>query len=344
MLLPMKHVSFLRMLSPGVLAVRRWLTAVGEGLSKQNMATANVPRRILLVSLSNIGDAVLTTPCLQALHQHYPDAVIDIVGDPRSQVMFSACPYLGRIFVLDKKTGWRGRMGLVMRLRQQHYDLAVDLRSDWMLYFIRARRKLAKLSSREGHQLHSAEKHTAALTPLGVDTTPETRLWLAARHRQYSQRTLGDWAEWRILALGLGANFEGKIWPVEHFSTLVKLLADSFDGVLLLGNQQDMERATRFCRDCVLPVINACGACDLLETAALLEHAGLFVGNDSGLGHIASAMGTPTMTLFGPGFPTRYRPWGPSAGWLQSQDGRMVSLTPAEVARYIRQKWPWVKP
>lgn len=301
-------------------------------------------QRILLVSLSNIGDAVLTTPCLQALHQRYPAAVMDIVVDPRSQAIFSACPYLGRLFVLDKKGGWRGRVALMMLIRRQQYDLALDLRSDWMLYFIRARRKLGKLSIRAGCDLHSAEKHVAALKPLDIQMTPETRIWINPRDRRFAQVLLGGWSERRILALGLGANFEGKIWPVAHFITLVNMLADSFDGVLLLGNQQDASRAEAFSEGCRLPVIHACGQCDLLETAALLEHAGLFVGNDSGLGHMASAMGTPTMTLFGPGFPARYRPWGPSAGWLQSQDGTMQSLTPAEVAAYIRQKWAWVRP
>jgi heptosyltransferase III len=318
---------------------RFWTQAPGEHLADQFTV-----QRILLVSLSNIGDAVLTTPCLQALHHQYPDAVIDIVGDPRSQAIFRACPYLGRLFVLDKKAGWRGRLALMLLLRRQRYDLAIDLRSDWMLYFIRARRKLDKLSSRAGRDLHSAEKHAAALNPLGIQVTLETRIWISPRDRRFAEGMLAGWTERRILALGLGANFEGKIWPVAHFIALVNMLADSFDGVLLLGNQQDASRAEAFSEGCRLPVIHACGLCNLLETAALLEHAGLFVGNDSGLGHMASAMGTPTMTLFGPGFPARYRPWGPSAGWLQSQDGTMQSLTTAEVAAYIRQKWAWVRP
>lgn len=343
MLLSMKHLPYLLLSSVALLFVRHWLPILQARLPAKAAAPDTV-QHILFVTLSNIGDAVLTTPCLEALHRCCPAAVIDMVVDPRSQAIFGACPYLGQRIVLDKKTGWRGRLALIRRLRQQRYDLAVDLRSDWLLYFMRARHKLAKFSSRAGRGLHSAEKHAAALRPLGITTTPETRLWLAPAHRQYAEHKLASWAEWRILALGPGANFAGKIWPVEYYVALVKQLADSFDGVLLLGSQQDAERAALFTRDCPLPVINACGECDLLEAAALLEHAGLFVGNDSGLGHIASAVGIPTMTVFGPGFPARYRPWGPSAGWLQSRDGSMQSLTPDDVAHYIRHKWPWVRP
>lgn len=344
MLLSMKHALHILLIRRMKCFFRLWLPRFQAPLLKETEADQVTVQRILLVSLSNIGDAVLTTPCLQALHRHYPAAVIDIVGDPRSQAIFSACPYLGRLFVLDKKAGWRGRLALIMLLRRQQYDLAIDLRSDWILSFIRASRKLGKLSSRAGHDLHSAEKHAAALKPLGIHDTPETRIWIHARDRLFAQNMLDGWAERRILALGLGANFEGKIWPVEHFIVLVNMLAGSFDAVLLLGNQQDARRADVFSQGCALPVIHACGQCNLLETAALLEHAGLFVGNDSGLGHMASAMGTPTMTLFGPGFPARYRPWGTAAGWLQSQDGTMQALEPAAVADYIRQTWPWVRP
>jgi ADP-heptose:LPS heptosyltransferase len=343
-LLVMKNMSHIFPIRQMKWWLRHWLCRFRSPSPEANITGQLTAERILLVSLSNIGDAVLTTPCLQALHHQYPAAVIDIVGDPRSQAIFGACPYLGRMLVLDKKSGWRGRWAFIMRLRRQHYDLAVDLRSDWMLYFIRARHKLSKLSSRVGRGLHSARKHAAALKPLGITVTPETRIWIHARDRQFAQDMLIGWTERRILALGLGANFEGKVWPVEHFIALVNMLADSFDAILLLGNQQDATRAGVFSQGCTLPVIHACGKCDLLETAALLEHAGLFVGNDSGLGHMASAMGTPTMTLFGPGSPARYRPWGAAAGWLQSQDGTMPSLQPAEVADYIRQKWSWVRP
>ena len=344
MLLIMKNTLIMRPVRHIKSLFRQWRPPFRPQAPGERLADQVTVQRILLVSLSNIGDAVLTTPCLQALHRQYPAAVIDIVGDPRSQAIFTACPYLGRLFVLDKKAGWRGRLALIMLLRRQRYDLAIDLRSDWMLHFIRARRKLGKLSSRAGHGLHSAEKHAAALKPLGIHDTPETRIWIPGQDRLFAQNMLDGWAERRILALGLGANFDGKIWPVEHFIALVNMLAGSFDGVLLLGNQQDARRADMFSQGCALPVIDACGKCDLLETAALLEHAGLFVGNDSGLGHMASAMGTPTMTLFGPGFPARYRPWGTAAGWLQSRDGTMQGLEPAAVADYIRQTWPWVRP
>ena len=86
--------------------------------------------QILLVSLSNVGDAVMTTPVLEALHQRYPAAVIDIVGDRRSSGLFEFCPYRCRIFHKDKRGGVRGLLRLIQGLRRTRYELVVDLRTD----------------------------------------------------------------------------------------------------------------------------------------------------------------------------------------------------------------------
>ena len=80
------------------------------------------------------------------------------------------------------------------------------------------------------------------------------------------------------------------------------------------------------------------GRIDLLTTAAVLTHAAYFVGNDSGVGHIAAAMGRPTMTVFGPGQPERYRPWGALARWIVAADGEIGSVSAGEVAAAVRDQ------
>ncbi len=85
-------------------------------------------RHILLITLSNIGDALMTTPVLEALHRQYPQAVIDIVTDARASDLFEHCPYRGEIIL--KQKGWRGTIALLKQLRVTRYDLIVDLRTD----------------------------------------------------------------------------------------------------------------------------------------------------------------------------------------------------------------------
>ena len=83
--------------------------------------------RILVITLSNIGDAVMTTPVIVALRQQYPDASIDIVTDARASGLFEHMPGRGTVFLKDKSTGWRGTARLVKQLRLRRYDLVVDL-------------------------------------------------------------------------------------------------------------------------------------------------------------------------------------------------------------------------
>lgn len=293
-------------------------------------------RSILFVTLSNIGDAILTTPALEALHQAYPDAVIDIVGDARSDIVFRHCPYRGEIFLKRKKEGWHGVLNLVRTLRKKRYDLAVDLRTDGLLWLLRAKQRISKLPSRNSKHLHSAEKHFRAVAPLtALSEPPPAKIWLGAAERTQAAAWLADFAGKRVLALGPGANWPPKIWPAANFAALANLLQEHFDVVLLLGNAQDKLRAADTAAATWLPVLDLCGRTDLLGAAALLEQSRAFVGNDSGLGHLASAVGTPTVTVFGPGEPWRYRPWGQRACWLQDPQCDIGNVAPAEVAKLL---------
>lgn len=293
-------------------------------------------KRILFITLSNIGDAILTTPTLEALHLQYPDAVIDIVCDPRSEIIFKYCPYRGEIFLKYKKAGWRGAFSLIRQLRRQQYDIAVDLRSDGLLWLLRAKRRAFKLANRLSLNLHSVEKHFAAVKKLVINTSPPMpKIWLSDKEREAANLILGTHREQRILALGVGANFAGKIWPVEHFQALSDVIKNQFDFILLLGGLGDVDLAVAFKSRCALPVLDCCGKTDLLTTAALLEHADYFVGNDSGLGHLASALGTPSITVFGVGQPHRYRPWGDKALWLQDAGHNIANISAKMVAKKI---------
>ena len=104
--------------------------------------------------------------------------------------------------------------------------------------------------------------------------------------------------------------------------------------MILLGNEAEQARAQRVIRGLDLPCVDTLGN-SLLEAAALLEMAFVYVGPDSGLGHIASAMGTPTVTLFGPLNPARYRPWGEKSQFVVGQDRDARNIPVAEVNALI---------
>jgi ADP-heptose:LPS heptosyltransferase len=172
--------------------------------------------------------------------------------------------------------------------------------------------------------MHSAEKHYASLGKHVSVAIPKSRIWLSKKELDLANLIFKDKS--RILAIGLGANFSEKIWPAESYALLANSLEQFFDAILLVGNQQDAKLATIFKEKCKLPVINFCGKLDLLQTAALMKKSLFFIGNDSGLGHLASAVGLKSFTIFGIGQPKRYAPWSKSAMWYQDPTNNIKSV------------------
>lgn len=295
---------------------------------------------ILFVTLSNIGDAVMTTPALEALHQTYPNAVIDLVCDARSVALFEHCPYRGQIFIKQKRAGWRGHWALMRQLRQTKYDLAVDLRTDVMLWLVRAKQKCFKLSNKASFGMQSAVKHFKAVQPYVNVAMPDAVLWASKEQVEKGTHVLGAYAGKRILGIGLGANFVGKIWPVVSFAQMLKTLESKkshFDAVLLLGSASERAMSQSFIERCALPVIDVCGQLSLVESYAIMRHLTYFVGNDSGLGHMASAAKVPSFTIFGPGEPHRYLPWSKQARFYQDSNREITGVEPVHVAALIEQ-------
>jgi ADP-heptose:LPS heptosyltransferase len=298
---------------------------------------ADPVRHILLVTLSNIGDAVMTTPVMEALHGKHPQAVMDIVADPRSSELFAHCPYRDRVIHRDKQQGWQGSLALVRDLRRSRYGLIVDLRTDGLAWLLRGRRRLTRHGARrpEGH---AVERHMEVIRRhVGTAGIPPTRLWFDGREQEFAGRTLAGLPGRRWLALGPGARWEPKRWPPGSFRELVQRRQEDFDAVVLLGSQADAGSCHILADGLPLPCLDLAGRTGLLEAAALLSHMSLFIGNDSGLGHLAAAVGTPTLTLFGPGEPQRYRPWNPRGRWLQSPNRDIRTLPVTCVADAVTQ-------
>ena len=288
--------------------------------------------RGLFITLSNIGDAVMTTPALEQIHQAMPDALVDIVADRRSSLLFQHCPYRGEILLRDKGAGWRGLIDLVGRLRSRRYSVIADLRTDGLSYLLRADRRLLKRQARNVTG-HAVIRHMAVVAPLKPCLEPvSTRLWLADAERAQADAVLSRLPPGRWLALGPGANWPPKIWPPDRFAALVELVSHRFSAVIVCGGPGDAGTAAALTRRLSLPAINLAGSTDLLQVAAILERSACFVGNDSGLGHMAAAVGTPTLTVFGPGDPDRYHPWGPDADWVLAPGRDLAALKAEEVA------------
>lgn len=280
-------------------------------------------KSILFVTATRIGDAVLSTGILGRLIADNPGARITVACGRAAAPLFEAVPGLERIIVLDKKRWSLHWLGLWSQCFRRMWSILVDLRNTPMTYLIPTWHRFRMGRKGAGHRL---ERYARVMRI--TDAVPTPKIWISDAHRAVADGLIpGDRP---VLAVGPTANWRGKTWPEGHFADLVARLTG--DGGILPGAAvavfgHESERASVEGFLASIPEdrrIDLVGKISLLEAYACLEKAALYIGNDSGLMHLAAAAGVPTLGLFGPTPDELYAPWGAhcrvvrGAGFLES--------------------------
>jgi ADP-heptose:LPS heptosyltransferase len=272
---------------------------------------------ILFIASSRIGDAVLASGLLKRLHDEIPNARFTIVAGPLSAPLFADMANLDRIIVMNKTKGSGHWFKLWTQVRGRNWGLILDRRGSSIARFLRARRR-AIHRTQGGEPVHKVIESARLLKV--ADDPPGPYLFTSAATEAQADSLLcggaGGHDPGPILALAPAANWIGKTWPVERFAQLALDLLGSGGPMpngrlLILGGPDDRAAAEPLRR--ILPrerCIDLTGQIDLLTAYACLKRARLFVGNDSGLMHLAAAAGAPTVGLFGPSDDRLYARWG----------------------------------
>ncbi len=293
--------------------------------------------KILFIGLSSVGDVVMTTPVLSSLQIEYPEAVFDIVVDKRGTGLYKNFPKLNKLYLKDKDKPLRGVPDLLFQLWKNRYDIIVDVRSDGLAYLLRAKKRYTKWFAKS-YGPHAVEDLMGVIASLHGDKPfPHTSVWPTELDREYAKKEISVFNNKDLLlAISLGDNRKPtKTWTTDKFVSLLNKHKESFTGVIFLGNSHEAEKTLKVANKIEMKCINTVGN-SLLEAAALLEKACLYIGPDSGLGHIASAVKTPTISFFGLMKPERYRPWGDKAVCLSGADNDARNISVDEVSAAIR--------
>jgi ADP-heptose:LPS heptosyltransferase len=274
--------------------------------------------QILFVTATRIGDAVLSTGLLAHLIERHPGARLTIAAGQIAAPLFEAVPGLKRLLVIEKRRLRFHWLGLYRAVAGRRWDVVVDLRGSalpWLLY-AGERHAMAKGDGQE-HRV----RQLARLFRL--DPPPSPRLWLAPAHEARAETLVP--AGGPVLAVGPAANWRGKQWRGERFAELAKRLtaADGpLPGARIAVLAAAHERAQAEPLLAAVPkgrIVDLVGKTDLLTAAAVLRRCALFIGNDTGLMHIAAATGVPTLGLFGPSPIDQYAPWGPCTAAVRTE-------------------------
>lgn len=278
-------------------------------------------RKILIIRMSSIGDVVLTSPVVRQLRQRYPTAQIDFLIRREYADLVRPNPHISRVIELDTGEGWQGLQAMKARLRSAGYDVIIDLHrslrsrylcSGWGLPRVLKLRKNQlirfmlvhfKINRYPNPPLPVAEKYLRAALPLGVDPT-DTRLELflpgdveqegKTRWQAFQQQGMG-------VVIAPGARHNTKRWLPEYYRELIERIHRKYDrGALLVGGADEAALCREICQGLPGEVCTSvAGELSLLQTAAIIRQAPLFISNDTGLMHIAAAFQKPQIAIFG---------------------------------------------
>jgi heptosyltransferase-2 len=282
-------------------------------------------KRILIRSTNWVGDAVITTPAIRAVRKNFPEAKISLFAKPWVAPIFYNNPYIDNILSYDdagKHKGLSGIPRLSKELRKEKFDLAILLQNAFEAALIAV---LAGIPNRLGYNTDARNlllTHCIRLTPalkrvhqidyyLGIlegaslkSDSRQLTLVVTDEERKHAEKILakhGITGKDRLIGINPGAVFgSAKRWFPERYAALsVKLQKYSGAKIAIFGGPGEKALGQHISELMGNRCVNFCGKTSLREAVALIERCQLFITNDSGLMHVAAALDTPQIAIFG---------------------------------------------
>jgi heptosyltransferase-3 len=298
------------------------------------------PRSILLVQLGDIGDVVLSTPCIRALRDNYPRARIVVAVWDKAAELLEDCPWLDCVLAVTKQSRslreeFFFQLTFFRKLRNFRFDLAIDLRTGTrgaILAFLSGAPQRLGFYAVDGklwrnrvftsllHREYAPDQHVvdyllSLLEAFGFKTEQH------APELVVSGGKLGKTEDFlkeekiepgsMLIAVQPFSLWRYKEWGQEKYISLINWLIEKQNAtVLVTGSVPERPRAEGIVRNCDRRCYNLAGKTSIAMYAALLKKCHLFIGVDSAGLHIAAAVGTPTVSIFGPSSPRSWAPRG----------------------------------
>lgn len=308
---------------------------------------------VLFIGPTRLGDAILVGGVLAWLHDAYPNQPITVACGPSAAMAFEGAPSVAAVHVMHKRSRGGHWFDLWRAARRQRWRHIVDLRRSIVAWLLCADRRSRVPRGR-------AVEHRVALASRTLGLAPQPPcVWLSDGHREAASALLPDGGP--VLAVGPGANWICKMWPVARFLELSRRLIGAGGllaggRLLLVGSAAEREVARPLLQAFPSSQVADGFGLDIPTTAAALSRCTLFVGNDSAMMHLAAAAGVRTVGMFGPTRDEHYRPWGPNGHVVRTPESveellatrrpgepdrsLMESLMPDAVLASVIARWP----
>ncbi len=295
------------------------------------------PHRILFIAPTRIGDAVLATALLRHIEAMHPQARVTIATSELSAPLYEAYPLLEKLIPLQKKKYSGHWFDLLKQVVGTRWHSVWDMRGSATPYVLRTKHRYRFRGSDAPIpkvEQYAEQLHTGKL--------PYPGLWTNESHRADAKAALPDGAKYLVIAPT--ANFAGKEWPMEYYIALGKQLLSEGGPCsdwrpVIISAAHERPRAVKLVEalSAYRPVDLTHGTLPLLSVYACMQRAQGFIGNDSGLMHMAAAAGIPTMGLFGITPAAIYGPYGLRTRAVIEPSKQLENLSVEKVATEFGQ-------
>ncbi len=303
-------------------------------------------KTILIRATNWVGDSVMTLPALEAVRECFPESTLVVLASPWVIPLFEKHPMINKVMSLGKGAGCLRNaaaiLKTVLQIRKQRFDLAILFQNAFeaalIAYLGNVRHRvgydtdhrrflLSHTVSRHKDKIyeHQVEYYLSLVRAMGCDTkVRDPRLFLSGDHREKMSSLLaekevnqGDF----VLGMGPGAVYgPAKRWPAERFAAVADMAVERWGArIIILGSDKEKDICAKVSDIMNQPSIDLCGQVNLGEAAALVGRCNLFLSNDSGLMHIASALNVPLVAIFGSTNPFATGPRGTWARIVRHQ-------------------------
>lgn len=281
--------------------------------------------KILFITSTRIGDAVLSTGILNHMLKTMPAPRVTIVCGPLAASLFEGVPHLDQIIALKKQTYHRHWLDLWLKLRHETWDVIVDLRDSIISRVLPAPQKF-RFGNHINRTQHKVLQNAEVMKlPLKSAVPPAPCLFLSSAQKEFANKIMQPDSR-KIIGVGPTANWIGKTWPADRFIAIVNYLTEA-------GGMYQGARVAVFAapgeEEAAYQVFNAISDDRRLnviakgnpaEASACLALCDFYIGNDSGLMHAAAAAGVKTFGLFGASYANIYSPYGAHTAYAHTPE------------------------
>lgn len=295
-------------------------------------------KEILIVSLSNIGDVILTTPVIMALARQFPEARLTVVVGPRAFPLLEGSRAIHKLVIYDKKAGLAGQFRFLKLLRRVSYDMVVDLRHTLIPFLVKTQRRSPIFRLPQNGSVR--DRHLNVLQAMGFSISgfPCFDFFGAAEEQSFLSQLRGEDIQsedgWVIASPVAASGL--KTWKFEGFrSVLARLLELTDREILLVGDSRERKVLEGLTAIHPRRIFNLAGRTTLRELAFAVSRSSLVLCNDSAVMHLGYELNRPVVAIFGPTSHIKYGRSGPQFRMVRAQ----VPCSPCErpVCRFSRQ-------